>query len=180
MITRERIERLRARHTQATDFDGDDCCAGCWWASRQKGWPCDTYAALTLALEAETLRTARSYFEMVREFHEAARLPNGETLGWREDCHYLRVNLHEEEFEELREAFEARDLVKTADAIADLIYVLAGTAATFGINLDAVFAEVHRSNMTKTIDATFREDGKLLKGPKYSPPDIRAALGGTE
>lgn len=67
-----------------------------------------------------------------------------------------------------------------ADALADLLYVVIGSALQWGIPLERVLAEVHRSNMTKTAGDK-RADGKILKGPGYSPPDLRfvAELGGT-
>jgi predicted HAD superfamily Cof-like phosphohydrolase len=47
------------------------------------------------------------------------------------------------------------------------------------IPINAVFDEVHRSNMSKLgadNKPIIREDGKVLKGPNYSPPDIKAVL----
>ena len=117
-----------------------------------------------------------TYFEMVREFHEAAKLPIADAPCWAVDSHYLRLNLHREEMAEIEDAFERKDMVALADGLADLIYVLCGTAVTFGIPLDAVFEEVHRSNMTKTIEPRWREDGKLIKGPHYEPPSLAPIL----
>ena len=79
----------------------------------------------------------------------------------------------EEEARELREAVEAGDVVATADALADLGYVVYGAAWRFRIPLDAVVAEVHRSNMTKTPTPG---DGKAIKGPGYSRPDVARIL----
>jgi len=60
-----------------------------------------------------------------------------------------------------------------------IVYVAYGAAIVYGIDLDAVFAEVHRSNMTK-LDADgrviYREDGKVLKSDRYTPPDIAGVL----
>ncbi|MFB7760825.1 hypothetical protein [Streptomyces xiamenensis] len=60
-----------------------------------------------------------------------------------------------------------------AKELADVLYVTYGTADALGIDLPAVFAEVHRSNMSK-LDAEGRvlrrPDGKVLKGPGYQPP----------
>lgn len=103
----------------------------------------------------------------------------------------LRYDLHAEEFEELCEAMEnlgstaechetsrvALELV--ADGIADLIYVLVGTALELGIPLDRVWAEVQRSNMTKLGDHK-SSTGKILKGPEFSPPDIARAIWGDD
>lgn len=63
-----------------------------------------------------------------------------------------------------------------ADAIADLLYVVYGAAIAWGIRIDPIFGEVHRSNMTKFIDGTFREDGKYVKGPAYEPARIKEVL----
>ncbi|WP_443063182.1 MazG nucleotide pyrophosphohydrolase domain-containing protein [Streptomyces sp. NBC_00483] len=60
-----------------------------------------------------------------------------------------------------------------AKELADVLYVTYGAADALGIDLPAVFAEVHRSNMSK-LDADGRvlrrDDGKVLKGPGYRPP----------
>jgi predicted HAD superfamily Cof-like phosphohydrolase len=88
----------------------------------------------------------------------------------------LRVTLIREELDELIMAMGQGDLIETADAIGDLLYVVYGTAAECGIDADKVFAEVHRSNMTKDASVV-REDGKIMKGPNFSPPDLREALG---
>jgi predicted HAD superfamily Cof-like phosphohydrolase len=60
-----------------------------------------------------------------------------------------------------------------AKELADVLYVTYGAANALGIDLPAVFVEVHRSNMSK-VDADGqvlrRADGKVLKGPGYRPP----------
>lgn len=71
------------------------------------------------------------------------------------------------------------DLIAAADALADLRYVVDGGNLVFGFPGERVLAEVHRSNMSKLgADGKplLREDGKVLKGPNYSPPDIRSVL----
>lgn len=73
-----------------------------------------------------------------------------------------------------------QDIVGIADAIADLLYVVFGAAVTYGIDAQAVFDEVHRSNMTKVWeDGTVHrreEDGKILKPLGYSPARIKEVL----
>jgi predicted HAD superfamily Cof-like phosphohydrolase len=121
--------------------------------------------------------------EMVREFHESfgARIGNtrNPNLG-RVDTQELRWKLIAEEVKELADAFYCQNIVEVADALADIAYVTYGAAIAFGIDLDACIAEVHRSNMSKLgADGSpvFREDGKVLKGPNYSPPNLQEVLG---
>lgn len=117
----------------------------------------------------------------VAEFHEAFRLPvrDASTTEVEARLTKLRVALLEEEVGEFVNASGSCDLIGIADALADIVYVAYGTALTYGINLDAVLMEVHRSNMSKLgIDGMplVREDGKVLKSERYFPPDIKAAL----
>ena len=63
----------------------------------------------------------------------------------------LRVNLIQEELDELNTAILNKDIVEIADALSDLQYVLTGTYIAFGLQNIAheLFEEVHRSNMSK-------------------------------
>jgi predicted HAD superfamily Cof-like phosphohydrolase len=87
----------------------------------------------------------------------------------------LRERLIQEEFEELKEAMGKRDLAAIAKELADLLYVVYGTAVSYGIDMGPVFREVHRSNMSK-IGGYKREDGKWVKPPTYSPAAIEPIL----
>lgn len=94
---------------------------------------------------------------------------------------YLRVDLIEEELEELKDAIAEDDFIGVVDALTDILYVTYGAGAAFGVNLDVVFNEVHRSNMSKLGEdgkPIFREDGKVLKGPNYTEPDLQAMIDG--
>lgn len=82
----------------------------------------------------------------------------------------VRSHLIIEEVAELLKAFSEGDKIEILDALADLIYVVTGTAVTFGLPLDAAFNEVHRSNMTKQIKQDrLQHPGK---GSNYSPPSF--------
>jgi ADP-ribose pyrophosphatase YjhB (NUDIX family)/predicted HAD superfamily Cof-like phosphohydrolase len=97
--------------------------------------------------------------------------PTGQVSSWQQRRDFL-----EEEVREYAAAAEAGDIVEIADALGDLLYVVYGTALVHGIPLDAVFAEVHRSNLTK-IDG--RSIGPGTKAPKptgYRPPNLRPLL----
>lgn len=88
------------------------------------------------------------------------------------DTRYLRVSLIQEELDELDLALSTHDLVEAADAIADLLYVVLGTAVACGIKIQPIWDEVHRSNMTKFIDGHKNADGKWVKGPSYTPANL--------
>lgn len=93
----------------------------------------------------------------------------------------LRLDLITEEVRELEVALANEDIVGIADALTDILYVVYGTGHAFGIDLDACFEEVHRSNMSKLGregEPIYREDGKVLKGPDYSDPDLGSILKG--
>ena len=95
------------------------------------------------------------------------------------DLRQLRYDLIKEELGELREAFEKKDEIEVADALTDLLYVVYGAGHAFGIPLDKCFEEVHASNMSKLGEdgqPIYREDGKVLKGPKYFAPMLEPVL----
>lgn len=85
----------------------------------------------------------------------------------------LRVNLIAEECDELDQASSIEEI---ADALGDLLYVIYGAAVAHGIDLEPIFEEIHRSNMTKFIDGHRREDGKWVKGPSYSPANLKPII----
>lgn len=85
-----------------------------------------------------------------------------------------RAHLMVEELAELLEAMGNRDEVLTADAVTDLLYVVLGTAVTYGIPVQECFDEVQRSNMSKERPADDRRMAK--KGPNYSPPRLAEAI----
>lgn len=118
-------------------------------------------------------------FKDVMDFHKAF----GQKVGDKPELpdineRGLRMKLLREEFEEYMEAEEENDLVEIADALADLIYIACGTAVSYGIPLDEIYDEVHRSNMSKLVDGKpiYREDGKVMKPEGWSPPDIKGIL----
>jgi predicted HAD superfamily Cof-like phosphohydrolase len=117
----------------------------------------------------------------VAAFHAAFGLPGNDTpsADVPAELAALRVRLLVEEVEEFAAATDKRDIVGIADALADIVYVAYGAAVTYGIDLDAVLAEVHRSNMTK-LDADgrvlLRADGKVMKSARYTPPDVAGVL----
>ena len=64
---------------------------------------------------------------------------------------------------------------ETLKELADLVYVCYQYAENMGWNLDEALNLVHLSNMSKLDEdgkPIYREDGKVLKGPNYKPPDL--------
>lgn len=137
--------------------------------------------------------------DLVRQFHEVYGLPiqHDEPNVDRERVH-MRMRLIYEEVSELTGAVYGakarrlleetisslpddgtRDTIETADALADLIYVIYGMALECGISLPAVLREVQASNLSK-LDGEgkpiYREDGKVLKGDNFFPPNVKSAL----
>jgi predicted HAD superfamily Cof-like phosphohydrolase len=84
-----------------------------------------------------------------------------------------RIHLIAEEFGELIHAMLSGDEIGVADAMTDLLYVITGLGVTYGLPVDELFAEVHRSNMTKQ---TVTLDGNRGKGEEYDPPKIKEIL----
>ena len=91
----------------------------------------------------------------------------------------LRLSLIKEEFDELENAINKKDLVEIADALTDILYVTYGAGHAFGINLDKCFDEVQNSNMSK-LDINgkpiYNELGKVMKGPNYFKPNLKQFL----
>jgi len=91
----------------------------------------------------------------------------------------LYFDLIKEEYSELLTAVENEDIVETADACADLIWVVEGLMYSLGIDPQTVWDEVAKSNHSKTVEGKLikREDGKVLKPETFQPPNIQKALG---
>lgn len=113
----------------------------------------------------------KSYFETVVEWHRAI------DVDMPDDGGRLGPDLVKEEYAELMVALMNNDLEETADAIADLVWVLCGLASRKGIDLDSVWEEVRSNNFAK-VGGPIREDGKRLKPKGWNPPDIKRAIEG--
>lgn len=148
----------------------------------------------------------KTFSEQVAEFHNMFGHPVKEKPGFPEpEREELRMSLLAEEFAELARAMgyditldmrgpridnRKRHLIfidrgpdkclsEVADAICDLHVVLSGTSLEYGLPENKLFAEVHRSNMSKAEeDGTVikREDGKIMKSSSWSPPNIAKIL----
>ncbi|HZV71580.1 MAG TPA: nucleoside triphosphate pyrophosphohydrolase family protein [Saprospiraceae bacterium] len=88
----------------------------------------------------------------VAEFHSTFNMPvlESPSIPDKDRC-ALRINLLQEELDELKEAIEEKDLTSIADALSDIQYVLSGAILEFGLasKFKDLFEEVQRSNMSK-------------------------------
>jgi predicted HAD superfamily Cof-like phosphohydrolase len=115
-------------------------------------------------------------YQDVYDFHDKfgcyiGDKPSVPDIGTKE----LRKNIVKEEYDELIDAIDNNDLPEIADGIADLIYVLLGTAVSYGIDIRPIWEEVQRTNMAK-IGGSKRSDGKILKPEGWVGPDIKGLL----
>ena len=95
----------------------------------------------------------------------------------------MQLDLIEEEAAEFLEAADEvfadpennkrrQELLKE---LSDLVFVCYQFAAAFNLDLDEALRRVFESNMSKLDEhgkPIYREDGKVLKGPNYLPPDL--------
>lgn len=117
----------------------------------------------------------------VQEFHEKfqrhvakhAEMPPLATMG-------RRIALIAEELGELSSAVLRDDFVECCDALGDILYVVFGSAVEMGVDIEVVFDEIHRANMSKLArngQPIITAGGKVVKGPDYRPPDIAGLVG---
>jgi predicted HAD superfamily Cof-like phosphohydrolase len=125
--------------------------------------------------------------DVVESFHKAFDHPIATTTP-SEALIQLRHDLIYEEYTELRDELAAaltdirmygvvtnKTKARMLKEMADLQYVLSGLAVVLDLPLQVAFVRVHKSNMSKLGPdgkPILREDGKILKGADYAPPDM--------
>lgn len=128
--------------------------------------------------------------DKVEEFHDVFGL--AVDAEWTGDLLSLRESLLQEEWDELK--FELHTITQKIDwgveitkadkaallkEMADLQYVLSGLAVALNLPLNIAFNRVHQSNMSKLGEdgkPIYREDGKVLKGPNYTPVNLESLV----
>lgn len=107
----------------------------------------------------------------VKEFHEAFKAPVLETpqIPSKDRCE-LRINLMQEELDEIKDCIKNNDLVGILDGLGDLLFVLNGSVHEFGLGniFDEAFDEIQRSNMSKACNS---EEEALLTVQFYLDRD---------
>lgn len=130
------------------------------------------------------MKSVRNEFvELVKELHLTTGYhdPPVPSIQSRQRCD-LWLRLLQEEVAEFSDALSREDVVAIADALGDCLYVVIGASLAFGIPIEEVFREIHRSNMTKDVlvetnDAAGQEEFKLQKGSRYIAPQLALLLG---
>jgi len=115
--------------------------------------------------------------EQAKEFRSKYNVQNSRSRTKRS----YQKSLIVEEFKEFLEAegLLFRDNLKIDEEalkeLADVVYVCYQYAENMGWLLDEALNRVHISNMSKLGEdgkPIYREDGKVLKGPNYTPPNL--------
>ena len=119
---------------------------------------------------------SQDWYQDVLDFHRKfgcaiGEKPSDTTRG----VAILREKLIREELQELIDAMWAKRLPDVADACADLIYVVLGTAISYGIDLRPIWEAVQAANMGKEGGGE-RADGKILKPEGWQAPNIEQLL----
>ena len=122
--------------------------------------------------------------QKVRKFHEKMELAVDQPFS--KELLEFRMKLIFEEVQELAEAgFQLEGNIDQGETyvlmqdflkeLCDVVYVLKGTAVSFGLNFDKAYNLVHKSNMSK-LPIVKCEHGKLLKGKNYKPPVLEECV----
>lgn len=119
-------------------------------------------------------QTGTTLLSQAKEFRDAYNLPvSGKSGRQTQKC------LIDEEWSEFHEAFHFKDQHEQLKELCDLVYVCYQFAANEGWDLDEAMDRVHKSNMSKLDEngqPIYRQDGKVLKGPNYKPPNLTDLL----
>lgn len=140
---------------------------------------------ITASLEDDVISEERLHLKMsliAEEFIELVEAVYGKKSANIMEEAWAKAKLEDE---------HNRDIIETADALGDLVYVIEGLAIEAGIPSDEVFTEIHSSNMSKlddegnpilsdginpAPDGKIKPIGKILKGKNYFNPDIASIL----
>lgn len=117
----------------------------------------------------------RSKFERdVQAFHRKFGVPNGarpRDPGSEQAA--VRIRLIREETDELIDAIQRRNIADIASESIDVLYVVFGTLAVYGIRAVPIWNAIHGANMRKVRNPS---GGKVLKPKGWEPADVRAEI----
>jgi len=117
---------------------------------------------------------------MVNPFRDQEKFMRAcdQTVGEFDDNQYLMyLSLIDEETEELHQAVLANDPVEQLDALIDILVVTIGAIHSAGFDSEGAWREVMNTNFAKIDKETGkvrkREDGKVLKPLRWTPPNLK-------
>ena len=120
---------------------------------------------------SKTLNSIKSELNLVADFHNKFNVPIAQkpTLI-KKDRAQNRYKLIKDEVEEYKQGTEKKDIENIAKELADILYATYGAILEHGLQniITEVFAEVHKSNMSKEYNQY-----KMIKGEKYFEADIK-------
>jgi predicted HAD superfamily Cof-like phosphohydrolase len=112
------------------------------------------------------------YYELVKNFHREFNLPIGmspQNISLKQFS--LRIRIILEELSEYSKAVGENNIVKIADGLGDVLWVVFGTAVEHGLPMDKIFEEIAKSNMSK-IGGHLDDSGKWIKPETYKPVNL--------
>ena len=118
-------------------------------------------------------QTGTTLLDQAKEFRQAYSVANSSSGT------LIQKSLIDEEWSEFHEAFHFESQEAQLKELCDLVYVCYQFAANEGWNIDEAMDRVHKSNMSKLDEngqPIYRQDGKVLKGPNYKPPNLTDLL----
>ena len=118
-------------------------------------------------------QTGTTLLDQAKEFRQAYSVANSSSGT------LIQKSLIDEEWSEFHEAFYFESEEAQLKELCDLVYVCYQFAANKGWDLDEAMDRVHKSNMSKLDEngqPIYRQDGKVLKGPNYKPPNLTDLL----
>jgi predicted HAD superfamily Cof-like phosphohydrolase len=118
-----------------------------------------------------------TFFDDVKEWHQKMNLRFNTTIQYDEldSISISRIRLISEEFAELCKAISEENWKEISDALADLTFVVLGTAVEFNLPFNEIWEEVRKSNLTK-LGGYLDNGGKFMKPITYKAPDIDSIL----
>ncbi len=119
--------------------------------------------------------------EQVKEFHKAFGLLETQSYKKHPEVAKLRYQIGLEELNEYAIAVQENNDIEIADALGDQLYIVLGSIISHGLEdkIEAIFDEIHKSNMSKLDEngnPLYREDGKVKKSNLFKEPNLKEIL----
>jgi len=119
--------------------------------------------------------------EQVKEFHKVFGLLETQNYKKHPEVAKLRYQIGLEELNEYAIAVQENNDIEIADALGDQLYIVLGSIISHGLEdkIEAIFDEIHKSNMSKLDEngnPLYREDGKVKKSNLFKEPNLKEIL----